>query len=453
MKILIAGGGKIGASLTEQLTNEGHELTVIDCDSDVLENLIGRYDVIGVTGNAASMSVLETAGVKDADLFIAATDMDEVNMLACMTAHGMNSNLTTIGRIRNPEYRSQAFEMRDIFGLTMAVNPEQRAAREIARLLRFPGFLSIDTFAKGYVEIVELKVDGKNPLRNNPLSKLQDIIHTQVLVCAVQRNGETIMPDGNFIIRENDLLFITAATDHLTTLLKNLGIITKKARRVVIAGGGRISYYLVKELERTGIDCTIVENNPARCRELAEMLPDATIVEGDASSQEFLDMEGVGASDAVVTLTGLDELNIVISLYANTRNVSQVITKLSHAENNKILGSLELGSVISPKELASFAIVRYVRAMQNQQGSAVAVHRLGGGRIEAIEFIAEKDTRHLGEKLKDIHTRNNVLIVSILRGDKLEIPSGNSCIKKGDSVVIVTNSDVHINQLNDIFGD
>ena len=453
MKILVAGGGKIGACLTEQLTNEGHELTVIDCDTDVLENLISRYDVIGVAGNAASMSILETAGVKDADLFIAATDMDEVNMLACMTAHGMNSNLTTIGRIRNPEYRSQAFEMRDIFGLTMAVNPEQRAAREIARLLRYPGFLSIDTFAKGYVEIVELKVDGKNPLRNNPLTKLQDIVHTQVLVCAVQRNGETIMPDGNFIIRENDLLFITAPTDHLTTLLKNLSIITKKARRVVIAGGGRISYYLVKELENTGIDCTIVELDPVRCRELAEMLPNATIVEGDASSQEFLDMEGVGASDAVVTLTGLDELNIVISLYASTRNVSQVITKLSHAENNKILGALELGSVISPKELASFAIVRYVRAMQNQQGSAVAVHRMGGGQIEAIEFIAEKDTKHLGEKLKDIPTKENVLIVSILRGDRLEIPSGNSRMQEGDSVVIVTNSNVHINQLNDIFGD
>ena len=453
MKILIAGGGKIGSCLTEQLTNEGHELTVIDCDSDVLEDLMGRYDVIGVEGNAASMSVLETAGVKDADLLIAATDMDEVNMLACMTAHGMNPDLTTIGRIRNPEYRSQAYEMRDVFGLTMSVNPEQRAAREIARLLRYPGFLSIDTFIKGNVEIVELKVDARNPLCNKPLSKLADVVHTQVLVCAVQRSGETIMPDGNFIIRENDLLFITAPTERLTTLLKNLGIITKKAKRVVIAGGGRISYYLVKELEKTGIDCTIVEIDPQRCRELAEMLPEATIVEGDASSQEFLDMEGVGASDAVVTLTGLDELNIVISLYANTRNVSQVITKLSHAENNKILGALELGSIISPKELASFAIIRYIRAMQNQQGSAVAVHRLAGGQIEAIEFLVDHDTRHLGEKLRDITTKKNVLIVSILHNGKLEIPSGNSKIQEGDSVVIVTNADVHINQLNDIFGD
>lgn len=451
MKILIAGGGKIGSCLTAQLTEEGHEITVVDSDPDVLENIIGRYDVISVAGNAASRSVLETAGVRDADLFIAATDMDEVNLLACLTAHGMNPHLTTIGRIRNPEYRSQAFEMRDIFGLTMSVNPEQRSAREIARLLRFPGFLSVDTFAKGNVEIVELKVEGTNPLKDHPLNKLSDIVHTQVLICAVQRSGETFMPDGNFIIREGDLLFITAPTNRLTALLKNLGIIARKAKRVIVAGGGRISYYLAKELEEAGIDCTIVEIDPERCRTLAELLPNTTILEGDASSQEFLDMEGVGDSDAVVTLTGLDELNIVISLYAHTRNVSQVITKLSHAENNKILDSLELGAVISPKELASFSIVRYVRAMVNQEGSAVAVHRLGGGKIEALEFNVEADTKHVGEKLRDIKTKKNVLIVSIHGHGKLEIPSGSSRFQEGDSIVVVTNSTMQIQQLNDIF--
>lgn len=451
MKILIAGGGKIGTSLTEQLSNEGHEITVIDNDPDVLETLIAKYDAISMTGNAASMSVLEAAGVKDADLFIAATDMDEVNMLACMTAHGMNPKLTTIGRIRNPEYRAQAYEMRDIFGLTLSVNPEQRAAHEIARLLRFPGFLSIDSFAKGNVEIVEIKVDARNPLKDKPLSKLSDIVHTQVLVCAVQRNGETIMPDGNFIIRENDLLFITAPTDRLTVLLKNLGIIAKQAKRVLIAGGGRISYYLVKELEGTGMDCTIVEIDPERCRNLAESLEHARIIQGDASSQEFLDTEGVGDSDAVVTLTGLDELNIVISLYAHTRNVTQVITKLSHAENNKILDSLELGPIISPKELASFAIVRYVRAMQNKEGSAVAMHRMGGGKIEAIEFTVDADTKHIGDKLRDVKTKKDVLIVAIIHHGKVEIPSGNSRFEAGDSMIVVTNNGMMIQSLNDIF--
>ena len=453
MKILIAGGGKMGSSLTQQLTDEGHEITVVDSDPDVLENIISRNDVISVCGNAASMSVLETAGVKEAELFIAATDMDEVNMLACMTAHGMNPKLTTIGRIRNPDYRKQAYEMREIFGLTLAVNPERRAAKEIARLLQYPGFLSVDTFAKGNAEIVELKVDAKNPLCNTPVSKLANVVHTQVLICAVQRSGDFFMPDGNFVIRENDILFITAPTERIATLLRNLGIITKKAKRVLIAGGGKISYYLVKELEATGMDCTIVEIDPQRCRELADVLPNATIIEGDASSQEFLDTEGVGDSDAVVTLTGLDELNIVISLYAHTRNVTQVVTKLSHAENNKILDSLELGSIISPKELASFTIVRYVRAMQNQEGGAVAVHRLRGGKIEALEFTVEKDTRHIGEKLRNIKTKKNVLIVSIFGKGSVEIPSGNSRFEEGDSVVVVTDSGNQLNSLNDIFED
>ena len=453
MKILIAGGGKIGTCLTEQLTNEGHELTIIDCSTSVLEDVMEKYDVITVAGNAASMAVLETAGVKEMDLFIAATDMDEVNMLACMTAHGMNPNLTTIGRIRNPEYRLQAYEMRDVFGLTLSVNPEHRAAREIARLLNFPGFLSVDTFAKGYVEIVELKVDAGSKLVGTKLSRMEDIVHTQVLVCAVYRNGETIMPDGNFVIRENDTLFITASTDNLTSLLKNLGIIAKKAKRVVIAGGGRISYYLVKELEKSGMDCTIVEIDPNRCRELAEVLPNATIVHGDASSQAFLDMEGVGESDALVTLTGLDELNIVISLYGNTRNVSQVVTKLSHAENNRILDTLPIGSVISPKELAGFSILRYVRAMQNQEGNAISVHRIGGGKVEAMEFIVDENTRHCNEKLKNVKTKKNVLIVSILTKTKVEIPTGSSKFSEGDTVVIVTNSSTPILSLNDIFED
>ena len=452
MKILIAGGGKIGSSLTEQLTNDGHEVTVIDCSTAVLEDIMEKYDVITVSGNAASMSILETAEVRSADLLIAATDMDEVNMLACMTAHGMNPSLTTIGRIRNPEYRAQADVMRDVFGLTMSINPEERAAHEIARLLNFPGFLSVDTFAKGTLEIVELKVDSKNPLKDTKLSRLTDIVHTKVLVCAVERSGETIMPDGSFVIRENDLLFITAGTENLTSLLKNLGIIAKKAKRVLIAGGGRISYYLAKELEETGMDCTIVENNPVRCHELAEMLSNVTIVEGDASSQEFLDMEGVGTSDAVVTLTGLDELNIVISLYANTRNVSQVVTKLSHAENNKILDSLQIGAVISPKELSSYSITRYVRALRNQAGNALTVHRIGG-QIEAYEFIVDETTRHCGEPLKQIKTKNSVLIAAVSGHGKVEVSSGTSRFQEGDTVIVVTDIKHQLNQLNDIFED
>lgn len=453
MKILIAGGGKIGSTLADQLSDEDHEITVIDQKSEVLDDIIEKYDVITMLGNAASLSVLEEAGVKEADLLIAVTDRDEVNMLACMTAHNANPNLHTIARIRDPEYRAQAFDMRELFGLSMSINPEQQAAVEIARLLKYPGFLRIETFARGRVEIVELKVDGKSPLNHTALKDMSKVIHTQVLVCVVERNGECIMPDGNFVVETGDLLYITAASDKLSTLLKNIGIIPHKVKRVILAGGGRISYYLIKELESTGMDCTVIDSNQKRCEYLAEEFPKSTIICGDATNQDFLDSEGIGDSDALVTLTGMDELNIVISLYGHTRNVSQVVTKLSHAENNKILDELELGSVISPKEMASNAIVRYVRAMINGIASAVTVHKIAGGKAEAIEFVVDEDTKHIGTPLKNIKTRSDVLIASIARHGHTEISSGNSHFEVGDVVVIVTNTKAQVHQLNDIFGD
>ncbi len=454
MKIIVAGGGKIGSTLTAQLAEEGHELTVIDNDTDVLENLMQQYDVIGVQGNAASMEVLEAAGVREANLLIAATDADEVNLLSCMTGHGMNHELHTIGRIRSPEYRTQAFSMRDLFALNMIINPEKQAAEEIARLLKFPGFLKMDTFAKGHVEIVELRIDEHvKVLHNIRLMKLGNIVHTQVLVCAVLRDGEVIMPDGNFIIKEGDLIFVIGTPENLNAMLMNLKIITEEVNRVMIAGGGRISYYLCKELEKTGVDCTILEQNHDRCEELAAKLPNATIVEGDASRQDFLDSEGIGHNDALVTLTGLDELNIVIALYGHARNVTQIVTKLSHAENNRILDSMPIGSVISPKELASNNIVRYVRAMQNKQGAAITVHMIAGGRAEAVEFVVDRNTRHCGESLKNLKTKSNVLIVGISHRGKTEIPSGNSKFEIGDNVVVVTNGKSKILQLNDIFED
>lgn len=453
MKIIIAGGGKIGSTLTAQLSAEGHEITVIDRKAEVLENIMESYDVIAVQGNSASMDVLEQADVQEANLLIAATDTDEVNLLSCMTAHGMNPELHTIGRIRNPEYRRQAFEMRDVFALNMAINPERQAAHEIARLLKYPGFLKIDTFAKGNVEIVELRIDAKSPLNHAKLSSLSQIVHTKVLICAVSRNGECYMPDGNFTLQVGDLIFVTAATDHLSILLRNMGIIARKAKRVLIAGGGRISYYLVEELARTGMACTVIEQNPARCRELAALLPSAVIVEGDASSQDFLNSEGIDDSDALVTLTGLDELNIVIALYAHTRNVAQVVTKVSHAENNLLLDSLHVGSVISPKEMASNNIVRYVRAMQNKEGAAITIHSIAGGKAEAIEFLVDADTRHVGQPLREVKTRSDVLIVSVSRGDQTIIADGSTAYQEGDTLVVVTNRTSTIRSLNDIFED
>ena len=451
MKILIAGDGKVGAALTRQLSAEGHDLTLIDSNPKVLERSVELYDVMTIQGNCASMSILQQAGVEDANLLIAATSEDEINLLCCMTAHGLNPNLHTIARIRNPDYTEQIFAMRDVFNLSMTVNPEKAAAIEIERLLKFPGFLKRETFAKGRVEIVELRIGADSKLCNVSLSDMNGIIKCKVLVCAVLRSGKAIAPDGNFVLREGDRIFVTAPTNTLATLLKNLGIITRKVNRVLLAGGGRVSFYLAQQLQKSGITVQLIEQNEARCRQLAALLPNTCIVQGDASNQELLEQEGLAESDALVTLTGLDELNMIISLYGKTQGVQQVITKLSRTENSGLLDSLPLGSVICPKELCSNTIVRYVRAMQNQTGAAVAIHTIADGQAEAIEFLVDESTRNCGRPLKDLRLRKNVLIVCISRGGKSEIPDGNSSFALGDTLIVVTSSDTMLHQLNDIF--
>ena len=453
MKILIAGGGKVGSSLIRQLTTEGHEITLIDSSTEVLEEIMEQYDIIAVQGNAATMTVLEQAGVDEANLLIAATDADELNLLCCMTAHVMNPELHTIARIRNPEYRDQSYLMRDRFALNMVINPEEEAAKEMARLLQLPGFLKIDMFARGSAEIAELKIGADSPMKGIPLKELSNAIKAQVLICAVQRNGQCIMPDGNFSLQENDIAYVTASQANLASLLENLHMLKRKVRQVMIIGGGRISYYLAQELENSGIRATIVEKSEKRCQELATILPEVTVVQGDASSQEFLDIEGIENFDALVTLTGMDELNIVISLYGSARKVPVIITKLSHAENNRVLDTLPIGSVISPKEQICSSLVRYVRAMQNKEGAAQTVHMIANGQGEAIEFNVDEETKHIGEPLRDLKIKPNVLVVSISRGWNSELPHGGSKFQLGDNVVIVTNSDSKILQLNDIFED
>ena len=451
MKILVAGNGKVGATLVRQLSAEGHDLTIIDSNPKVLESSVEQYDVMAVQGNCASMNVLLQAGVRDAELLIAVTDADEVNLLCCMTAHGINPELHTIARIRNPEYTDQIYGMRDVFALSMAVNPERQAAIEIERLLRLPGFLKRDTFAKGRVEIVELRVDPNSKLCNVPLSELNGIVKCKVLVCTVLRSGAAVAPDGNFVLQAGDRIFVTAPTDALAVLLKSLGIITRRVNRVILCGGGRVSYYLAQQLQRSGMTVQLIEQNYDRCVQLAGLLPSACIVHGDASSQPLLESEGIGECDALVTLTGIDEMNMVISIFGSSRGVPQVITKLGRVESGNILDSLPLGSVICPKELCCNTIVRYVRAMQNQTGAAVAVHTIADGQAEAVEFVVDEHTLHCGEPLKKLKLRKNVLVVCITRGAKTEIPNGESTFSQGDTLIIVSSGESVIHQLNDIF--
>ncbi len=452
MNIIIAGDGKVGSMLTRQLSSEGHDITVIDSNSAVLQQSVERYDVISVHGNCASMSVLQQAGVKDADLLIAATGADEVNLLCCTTAHALNPKLHTIARIRNPEYTEQIYRMRNVFGLSMVINPENQAATEIDRLLKYPGFLRRDTFAQGKTEIVELRVDAASKLRNVRLMDLRAIVKCQVLVCAVLRDGSAIAPRGDFVLREGDRIFVTALSQNLTTLLKNLGLLTRRVRDVTICGGGRISYYLATRLKKAGISVRIIEKDFDRCKVLCEQLPEAEIIHGNVREQDLLESEGVGETDALVSLTGLDELNMIVSLYGTARNVPQVVTKLSHTGNRSVIGNLALGSVISPKELVCNSIVRYVRAMENQTGAAISVHTVADGQVEALEFLVDENTRNCGKPLKEFKLKPNILVVSISHGANTEIPNGDSVFQKGDIVVVVdSNSREIIRQLNDIF--
>lgn len=451
MKIIVAGDGKMGSTLTRQLAMEGHEVTLVDANSKVLEGTQERYDVMVIQGNCATMDALKHAGVKEADLLIALTGADEINLLCCMTAHGMNSKIHTIARVRNPEYTEQIYKMRDMFGLSMVVNPERQAAVEIGRLLKYPGFQKRDTFDRGRVEIVELKLNAQSKLCDVPLNDMNSIVKCKILVCTVLRGGRAVAPDGNFVLREGDRIFVTAPSNELTTLLHNLGIITHKVKRVLVCGGGRVTFYLAKQLEKSGIAVQIVEQNPERCVSLASMLPHASIIQGDASSEFLLESEGISACDALATLTGIDELNMIISLYGSSCGVPQIITKLGRMNNKNILDNLSLGSIISPKELCCNTIVRYVRAMQNQTGAAKTVYSIADGQAEAMEFLVDEHTQHCGEPLKQLKIKKNVLVACITTGAQQEIPNGDSSFAKGDTVIIVTNGDRVIYQLNDIF--
>ncbi len=450
MKIIIAGCGKVGITLLHQLSAEGHDLTLVDWKKNVLEKSVEQYDTMTVEGNCAAMATLLDAGIQDSDLLIAATGADEVNLLCCLTAHGLNPRIHTIARIRNPEYTEQIYKMREIFALSHTVNPELQAAKEIERLLQLPGFLHRDTFAKGRAEIVELRVDEASKLRGRSLSEMYGIVKCQVLVCTVLRSGNAITPRGDFVLEAGDRIFVTAPTSNLAGLLSSLGIITRPVKSCLIGGGGKLSFYLAQLLAESGIRVTILEQDIERCRELATLLPKASVIHGDCSDQAELDALGISRCEAYLSMTGIDEMNMISSLYAVSQGAGLVVTKLGRPENNRIASQLSVGSVICPRELCGNNIVRYVRAMQNQVGAAISIHSIADGQAEAVEFRVD-DIKYCGIPLKSLKIRKNLLVASISHGTGVEIPSGNSVLSVGDSVVVVTTKRGSLHTLADIF--
>ncbi|MCR5388143.1 MAG: Trk system potassium transporter TrkA [Lachnospiraceae bacterium] len=451
MKIVVAGCGKVGGAIISQLNREDYDITVIDSDNDVLSANEGLYDVMVIHGNCAVYDVLIKAGIEDADLIIAVTGEDEINMLCAITAHCINNRVKTICRIRDPQYRDQAIKMQDIFSVSMIVNPDYMTAMELNRLLMYPAFLRRDSFASGKAEVVEIKIEEESKLAGVVLKNVGEVMGCRVLVCAVVRNGEVIMPDGNFELLAGDEVFVTASTNNFHIMLGNLGIITKKIKNVMLCGGGRISFYLAGILADRGINVKIIERDYKRCVTLSELLPKASVICGDATDETFLEEEGLEGTDAIVSLTGMDELNMVISLYANNKDVGKVFTKIGKIENKSLLGSLPLGSVISPKNLCAANILRYVRALRNQTGAAITMHKIANGMVEALEFVVAPDAKYIGEAIKDMHLKPGILIVGITHKGSHVIPGGNSSYRLGDHVIIVTTEDHLVYTLNDIF--
>lgn len=449
MKIIIVGDGKVGATLTEHLSKEGHDVVVIDQDPQVVEEMVNQYDVMGISGNGASYSVLMEAGANKANLLIAATSSDELNILSCMVSKKIGAR-HTIARVRNPEYSQQLVFLREELGLSMVVNPEMETATEICRALRFPSAINMETFARGRVELAEIKVQPDSILNGQPLFSLPDRLRVKILVCAVQRDGEIVIPDGNFVIQTGDKIHVTASHAELAAFFKVMGIYKQKARSVLIIGGGKIAHYLALQLLDAGMQVKIIEHDRQRCHELSDWLPKATVIHGDGTDQSLLLQEGIDTVDAVVSLTGMDEENILISMYAQTQKADKVVTKINRLSFLDMLGNMGLDTIVSPKTIAANRIIRYVRAMHNSDGSSVqTLYKLVGGQVEALEFVVSENAKFTGIPLKDLKTKQNVLIACIIRGGKPIIPQGSDTMEPRDAVIVVT-ANQYLRDLSDI---
>lgn len=453
MKIVIVGDGKVGFALTQQLAREDHDIVVIDSNKMVLKESQQMLDIQVVHGNGASPVVQRTANVGESDLMIAATSADEINLLCCIVAKKLGCS-HTIARVRNPEYYGQFFLLKDELGLNLMINPERATASEIFRLLQFPSFLKRDAFAKGRVEIVEVVLRQGSHIVGKLLSELYHAVKVKVLVCAVERENDVIIPDGSFRLQAGDKLYVTASSGDLARLIRSLHLGQKKIKSVMIIGGSRIAVYLAMALIDEGVDVKLIEIQKERCKQLAELLPKAAVIFADGSDRSILDSEGIGQTDAVVTLTDIDEENLIVSMYANYLKVPKVITKINRTEYTEVFQDKGIDCVVSPKELCTNDIVRYVRAMGNRTGGAVvALHRIVDEKAEALEFRATESFRGLGKKLSALKLKPNILLSCINRRGKIIIPSGNDIIEKGDSVIVVTIADRFINDLNDILDE
>ena len=439
MKIVIIGDGKVGHKLTTQLSEENYDIVLIDQNEGKLKAALNELDIFCITGNGADAEVQKQADVPHADLVIACASTDELNMLCCLLARRLGAK-HTIARVRNPIYYKQMDLLIEDLHLSMAVNPELTASNEIARILLFPETNKVETFMKGKVELVEYAVRDDSPLVGLPLGELYRKFQIQVLICAVKRKDEVYIPDGDFVLQAGDKMHIAASHQNLKNFFKSLMKKTVRIKNVLICGGGHLCFYLALQLLQVGMQVKIIEKDSSRCETLCELLPKATVINADATSHDLLLEEGIGEADAVVALTGMDEENIIMALFAKTQGVKKIIAKVNEDTRAQMVEGLGIDSIVSAKSATADAILRYVRARKNSHDSAnvESMYRLVNGQVEAQEFIIKKECEYTNIPLKDLPTKPNTLIACIGRNRKVIIPNGDSHIEVGDSVIVVT---------------
>jgi len=453
MNIVVIGIGKVGYVLLQQLAEEGHDVVAVDRNINLLHMCQNKLDVATVTGNGASVEVQREAGVETADLLVAATSSDEMNLLCCLVAHKLGCG-NVVARVRNPEYDQQLSLLKNELGLSFSINPEKTAAYEIFRLLRFPTLLKREFFAGGRTEMAEVKIPADSKLAGKRLDQLGDILRRRAIICAVNRGGEVVIPSGPFELHAEDKLTISASSREMPLLIRDCGIKTRKINRVLIIGGSTIAAYLARLLLETKVSVAIIEENRERCQRLCELLPNASVICGNGTDQELLQDEGIREADAVVTLTGIDEENFLVSMFANHLGVPKTITKINRLEYSDVFAGTGIDTIVSPKLLTANQIVRYVRAVSaSREGSVETLYRIVGGKAEALGFTVPEKGAFLNVPLMKLRLKPKTLIASIVRRQKVIIPKGDDCLMAGDSVVVVAEAVRAVSNLTDIFED
>ena len=447
MRIIIVGCGKVGSALAEHLSSEGHDLTLIDLSERRLEDLTTSLDVASVKGSGTSYHVLQSAGIEDCDLLIAVTAHDEINLLSCLIARKA-SGCHTIARVRDPEYVSEVGFIRDVLGLSMVINPELSTARVVSRLIRFPSAIGVSTFAKGRIELLDIRLPSGSRLAGMPVCEINVSLHTHVLLCMVRRAGTTFIPKGDFILQAGDDITIIIPPNEQVYFFEKIGVPHSHIGSAMLVGGGKISFFLAGILLNSGISVKIIENRLDRCEMLSELLPGATIIHGDGTDRDLLDEEGLATCGAFIALTGMDEENILLALHAGRHSKAKLFTKINRVNFEEVIESLPIGAIIRPKQTTADLISQYTRAMQNSMGSNVeTLHELRGA--EALEFrVAAHDLT--GVPLQDMPIRPDVLLCCINRRGKRIIPRGQDILQEGDTVIVVSTRE-GMNDLQDIF--